>query len=375
MRHLPILFLSPLYLGLLFAAPLAAQASDTILRKDGARLRGLEITEFGFATVKTKKGETASEIPGHMVVGVQWGGMPDAFGAAKAALEHGDFNGAVQLFGEAANQATRPLVKTDCEFFQIKAAVAAIGTDKGAAATAASRAAAWVASNGSHWRVPEALLLAGRAQRLAGNGAEAATTLRTLDERSTTDGFGAVWGARAKYELALALLADNKGGDARAAFQATGSAVDNALATASADAAELRNLKVLAKIGEGETFLVEKQYARAESFFHELEANKEPGIAGAAYAGEGEAIFLPAVESKNAAGLRRAQLAFAAASVHDALSSEASAKANYYLGRCLLELGPDRETDSRARANAYFQLVVNSYPSSRWAGLAKAAIQ
>ena len=53
-------------------------------------------------------------------------------------------------------------------------------------------------------------------------------------------------------------------------------------------------------------------------------------------------------------------------------SDEASAKANYYLGRCLLELGPERENDTwKQRANSYFQIVVNSYPTSRFAALAK----
>jgi TolA-binding protein len=58
----------------------------------------------------------------------------------------------------------------------------------------------------------------------------------------------------------------------------------------------------------------------------------------------------------------------------DSTNGEASAKANYYLGRCLLELGQDKEGDSfKQRAQAYFEIVYSSYSTTRWAGLAKTA--
>jgi len=197
-------------------------------------------------------------------------------------------------------------------------------------------------------------------------------TLKELDDRATRDGFGPVWSARAKYELAQTLAGDAKASEARTAFQSTSSSADAALATPSADDAELRALKVMAKVGEGETFLGEKQFAKAETFFKTLGGSGQPELVAAGRAGEGEAIFLAAVESKNADGLRRAQIALATASVLDALSGEASAKANYYLGRCLLALGIDREGDTfKARANAYFQIVATNYPTSKWAAAAK----
>ena len=70
--------------------------------------------------------------------------------------------------------------------------------------------------------------------------------------------------------------------------------------------------------------------------------------------------------------VRRAQIVLAKASVLDSQSGEASAKANFYLGRCLTVLGQDHEGDTwKERANAYFQIVVANYPSSRWAAEAK----
>lgn len=369
------LVVAVLLLPVLAGSPLLAQG-DIVLRKDGAKQRGVEVTEFKHTGLKATKGSDTIEIPGHMVLSVLWGDLPEAFISARSAMEKGEFDTAVQMFGEAASKAVRPLVKTDCEFFQIKAAVSAIGSDTGAAATASERAKTWLSSNADHWRVPEALLLSGRAQRLANKGDDAAVTLRELDERAVRDGFGAVWSARAKYELALTLMSNNKASEARTTFQSANSAADNALMNASPDDAELRSIKILARIGEGETFLSQKDYRRAESFFQAMCNSKEPGLGAAAWAGKGQAIFFGAVDSKSPEELRRAQFALAKASVLDSTASEASAKANYFLGRCQLELGPDREGDSfKARAQAYFQIVVDNYGESKWAIEAKASLQ
>lgn len=354
----------------------AAKGADAVVKRDGSRVRGIDITEFAVTGIKATKGKDTIEIPSHQILAVEWGELPDAFVSARAALERGDFGNAAQLFGEAERQATRPLLKADALFFQTKAAVAAVGTDKGAAATAASRAKSWLETNGNHWRIPEAMLLTGRAQRLAGAHADAGATLRDLDERASRDGFGAVWGARAKFELAMSLLDANKAAEARTAFQSASSAADGAIAGAasgsSGDAAELRMLKTLAKVGEGETFIGEKQWAKAESFFNGLTRSDQMELAAAGRAGEGEAIYHAAVERKSMEDLRRAQVALATAAVLDSLSSEASAKANFYLAKCLLALGSEREGDNfKARAHAYYQIVATHYQSSRWAAMAR----
>jgi hypothetical protein len=247
-----------------------------------------------------------------------------------------------------------------------------VGADKAAAATAAEHAKKWLGENANHWRTPEAMLLAGRAERLAGTGAAAAATLRELDDKVSRDGLGVIWGARAKAELAMTLMADGKAAEARTSFQSASTAADAALNTPSADDAELKALKTLARVGEGETFLIEKDFAKAESFFRGLIGSNQPELVAAGHAGEGEAIFLNAMANNRPDDLRRAQLSLANASVLDSQGGEGSAKANYYLGRCLLALGQDREGDTfKQRANAYFDLVMTAYPTTRWAGLAK----
>lgn len=361
---LPVAFLLP--------SASAQKINDAILKKDGSRVRGVEITEFLLSGVRGTRGSDPFEVPAHQIVDIEWSDLPEEFLSARAAMGRGDFQTATQLFGAVTSN--RALVKTDAEFFKIKCAVAAIGNDKAAAATAAEHASSWLSTNVNHWRTPEALLLAGRAQRLAGTAGTAAATLKTLDERAITDGFGSVWSARAKYELALTLLADGKASEARTQFKSAGTTAANALTTAKGNKSELQSIKTESRVGEGETYLLEKDFKKAESFFRQLASSPDKSLKAAGHAGEGQAIFLSAVDSGAANDLRRAQLALATASVHDASAGEASAKANYYLGKCLLALGPDKEGDSfKQRANAYFKIVFTNYPSSQWAGKARTA--
>ncbi|MFM1873699.1 MAG: hypothetical protein RL398_3121 [Planctomycetota bacterium] len=356
------------------AAPALQAQGDVVVKKDGARVRGVEITEFALTGLKGKRGNDAVEVPAHQILEVQWSDLPDAFVSARAAMERGDFANAVQLFGEAANNAKRDLVKIDSQFFQIKAAVAAIGADQNAARNAADRAKSWIDANGAHWRTPEALLLTGRAQRLAGATDEAAATLSSLDDRTTKEGFAPIWGVRAKIELAQTLLDGGKSSDARRAFQGATSAADNALLSPSGDNAELQRIKLAAKVGEGETYIGEKDYSKAESYFASMKRADQASLVAAGHAGEGEAILLNAMQSGNLDDVRRAQLALATAAVLDT-AGEVAAKANFYLGKCLLTLGQEREGDTfKARAQAYFQTVASFYADTRWAGLARAEL-
>ncbi|MCK5940375.1 MAG: hypothetical protein KAI24_00285 [Planctomycetes bacterium] len=371
MRILPLL----LPVALLLPASVTAQKiNDVVIKKDGARVRGLEITDFLLSGVRGKRGSDDFELPAHLVKDIEWSDPPEEFVAGKGAMNRGDFAAAAQFFG--AVQSDRPLVKADAEFFKIKSAIAGIGNDKAAATTAASHMKDWVAANVNHWRTPEALLLQGRAERLAGTAGAATTTLKELDDRAVRDGFGTVWSARAKYELALTLVADGKASEARTQFKSASTAAETALATTKTDKPELEKLKTLARVGEGETYLIDKDYDRAESFFKSLANSESAALRAAAAAGQGEAIFLSAQPGNDADALRRAQLALARASVLDSVGGEASAKANYYLGRCLLALGPEKEGDSfKQRAQQYFEIVYTSYPATRWAGLAKAESQ
>jgi hypothetical protein len=353
----------------------AQDASDVVLRKDGKSIRGAEVTAFTLKGVAYQRGGETGEVPSYLVLDIEWGNAPEVFVTARAALDRGDYANAQQLFGEAASKAERAVLKAEARFLQGKAGVGAAGTDASAAAAAAGGLRAWLTEFSDHGRVPEAMLLLGRALRLGGLGADAEAALKDLDNRAGGEGWGAVWSARAKYELALAQLGQDKALDARSSFQSAGAAATAALATPSADTAELQAIKVNARTGEGETFVRERNFPRALEYYRAMATGSDATLRAAGRAGEGEATYLAAGEGKAPDELRKAQLALAEASVLDLANGEASAKANYYLGLCLLGLGPAREGDTyKARAMAYFQIVARYYPTSRWAAAARAEL-
>jgi hypothetical protein len=133
-------------------------------------------------------------------------------------------------------------------------------------------------------------------------------------------------------------------------------------------------------VGEGQTFLREKNYTEAVRFFRGLGTTTPPSantaVLAAAKAGEGEALFLQAEESRDTAILRRAQIALAESNLLDTEAGDTSAKSAYYMARTILALGTDGESESfRARANGYFQIVVDNYPGSTWSALAREALE
>jgi len=364
---------SALLFAVLLALPVAAQkVNDNVVKSDGSRLRGVEVTSLTLAGAKFTKGKDAQELPFHMVSAIEWSSPPDAFVSAMGAMDRGEYANAAQLFGEAGSKTERAVLKAEARFLQCKAAVSAAGGDASSASAAADALSALLAEVPDHWRTPEALLLLGRSRRIAGKPADAEQSLKDLDDRSVREGWGQVWGARAKLELALTLLDANRADDARNAFQAAASTADSALSNPGADEAELKAIRTSARVGEGETYVNAKDYLRAIEFFRSLASgNATPELVAAAKAGEGQALFLQAGEA-NPAQLRQAQMALAQASILDSGSGESAAKANFYLGLCMLALGMEKEGDTfKARARNYFQIVAKSYPATRWAVLAR----
>ena len=122
MRILPLLL--PVALLLPATTATAQKINDVVLKKDGARVRGVEITDFLLSGVRGKRGSDDFELPAHLVKDIEWSDLPEEFLAGKGAMGRGDFAAAAQFFG--AVQSDRPLVKTDAEFFKVKAAIADI---------------------------------------------------------------------------------------------------------------------------------------------------------------------------------------------------------------------------------------------------------
>lgn len=366
-------------LTLLIAVPLCAQGSDTLIRKDGRRDRGIEITSMTVSDVTFRKGSEQFTVPSHLVASVEWAEPPDEFALAAAQIARGEFANAAELYAEAANKTSRALLQVESRFLAAEALVQAALLDASKAADASATLQQLLQENPDAYQVPNAKLNLGRALRLGGEAAEAERVLRQMEDEAMAGNWSVVWNVRAKYERAQAQLDQGKAPDARSTFRSAAAAADSAIATGSEDP-DLREIKMQSLVGEGETFLREKNYTEAVRFFRGLGTttplSANTAVLAAAKAGEGEALFLQAEETRDTAILRRAQIALAESNLLDTEAGDTSAKSAYYMARTILALGTDGESESfRARANGYFQIVVDNYPGSTWSALAREALE
>jgi tetratricopeptide (TPR) repeat protein len=298
-----------------------------------------------------------------VVADVEWGHPPETLQRGLAALQRGDARTAVQVLGYV--QSLQPLVVADAAFHQVRAAVAAIGGDQDAAATAARHAHAWLEAHRDHFRTGAACLLAARAERLAGFHAAATSTLRRLlpaDGRTTT---APALAAEAAFELGLCTLAAGDPAAARRHFQDAGQR---------AARSGLSALAMAASAAAGETLAAEGQTEAATTYFRELTRHDDAAARATGHAGLGALAYTAAGPAGDPALLRAAQIELARALVLDPHDDDASAKAELHQGLCLLRLDGATDGDGRRRAFACCQRVLDRHPSSRWAAAARAAM-
>ncbi len=359
-------FTAMVFAATVLSTSLFAQSSikDIIVTTAGRAHRGVEIVEMTSKTIKFKKGSAENELQSKSLARITWHEPPESYGLALAAMRQGKFSDAANFYSEAADKTERAPLKQDAQFHSADALLRAAGGDKAAAGTAVSALEAFLSANPESFYTANAMLLLGRARRIAGQGAAAETVLKELSQKVLSSNWKTIWDARAKLELAKAQISQQKTDDARSSYRAAASA-----AKSGASSAELTALKAEAVVGEGETYIAKQQYDQALSYFSKLARNeKDSAIKAAAMAGEGEALFLKAKKSGKKDSLRRAQLALAAANLEDTQSGSTTAKALYYSGKVILALGKDRESsDFKVRAMAYFKTVVKFYPNSSWA--------
>lgn len=367
----------------LFAASLAALAcsvgalraqdaiKDNIVTTSGKRIRGVEVTEASSTTVKYKLRNEESELPTASLSSIEWSMTPESYRLAKAAADRGQFANAANLYSEAASKAERDVVKLDANFLAAQALVRSAGSDAQRAGEAVSALESFLSEASDSFRGAEATLELGQAQLLAGQAAAAEQTMSKLSNLVISQGLDPLWDVRAKFAIAKAQLAQSKLADARTAFRRAKSAADNLVATSETPNPAAMALVAESVVGEGETFVAEKKFGDALTYFERFTKDKNPNIAAAAKAGLGEALFLQAEETGDAKGLRRAQIVLAEANLDDPLAGPTTAKALYYGGKVIMALGADRESsDFAARAQSYFKAVVQQHAGTRWAALA-----
>ena len=374
-------------LGLLLtlaAGALPAQAGavkDTLVKRTGERLRNVEILELSSDNVKYRRAGTESTLLATLVSHVEWSDPPEAYSLARGALNRGDTEAAANLFMEGANKATegkRAALAAECQFLAGRVLALSMGQDTGRASAAKAALTAYLEAHAKGFNTPEARLLIARSQRVGGDNAGAEASLKALTDQAAQQGLGLIWDARAKLERAQLALAQNNPTAARSEFQGVRSAVDAAMSNATgSDAAELGNLRTLAVVSEGEAYFRDNKVAEAKKYFAQLATSStDEALRAAALAGEAQAIVLQAVDKVDVKALREAQIKLAQATLGDTANSETTAKAMFFQAKILLALGPVAETDTfKRRARDYLESVARYYPSSTWAGEARAELQ
>lgn len=343
-------------------------AQDVLVLQDGRRIRGATITGMTSSTISYERAGAKFDLPANSLAEVQWGNAPESFLVGRAAINNGRFQEAATAFDEAAQAAANAPLKTEAAFQAAVALARAAGTNQQKASEAADRLNAWIATNPDGYRLPDAMLALGNAQLAAGDAAKAGATFQKLSSEAISRGWAAVWGPRAKFAHARALLAQGNLNEARAAFTSAQSSARAASGGEDPDP-EMLALEAQASVGIGETTIKEGRLDEALNYFRDLARTAtNEAVKAAARAGAGEALYLKAKGSGDVNALREAQIALAEANLLDTTAGEATAKALYYSGLVLLELGPEHEASNfRERALEYFQTVVKHYPKTSWA--------
>lgn len=365
--------IAPLAACTLFAtANLAAQGKDSILLNDGSRQQNLLIQSVTTTEMVGTDAGGELKLPFRDLRAVTFGDAPAQFALATSAERRGDFALAATLFEEALAAAGRDVQKAEYEFLALRAKAQGAETTPNEAAEVADGLAAWVAANSDFYRVPEAMLWQGRVLIAADAGEQAATVLGQLDQQAADGGWPSIWRARAKLRQGFAQLKTGDGPTSRTTFRSSLSLAQSI--TDSNLRNEVQDLITQATLAVGESMIAEDDLDTAKEFFERGGSNESLGLTAARQAGLGQVLFLQAGKTNDVATMRAAEMALATAITSDPAGGEISAKSLYFMGKLLLLLGDERENNVRERARGYFESITRHYGTTRWAALAREAL-
>lgn len=356
-------------LALLLAAGTRAQDSVIVLNRERKPTPqpGVVVSET-LAGVKVRNGDRERSFDSRDVQSIAYGPGSPAFELAEQALAAGDFVNAESLFARAAQDAEPPWVAAHA--LLRKAASAA---RRGSTRLPQARADVeeFLRRFPEHRLLPEALLdKAGYASE-AGAAAEAEAALAQVHELARDGRVTPDWSVRAHLALADQRLDAGDGQAAAASYAAAGKAAADGSRQV-ADRADLQavlaTLSLAARTGSASCLLLAGDVAGARRDYTRLAADGQgdPTVEAAAANGLAEC------DLREPGRLKDAQLAFARVAVTAVRAPGERARALYFLGQCAVQLGEQaREPDGRQKAAAYYQDVIDRYPDTRWARLAR----
>ncbi|MGE0708887.1 MAG: tetratricopeptide repeat protein [Planctomycetota bacterium] len=247
----------------------------TLILERGREIAEVEIREFKFDKLKyrTKGSRRDDDIKGEKVVEVRLLDPPPLFASGVSRVRAGLYKRAVESFDKTLDQ-----VEGDDDWVWFYATYWR-GQAKllaGDAAGAATDFQAVVDKDKEHFLVPDALYGLGQAFTASKDSGKAQAAFEKLAE-----GFGSLWGCKAKLGLGDTLL-ESDPEKARAAYNLAG-------ARAGSD----KDLRRAAEVGEGKCMIARKQWDQAADKFERIitEPGLAPEVAAMAWVGKGDCRY------------------------------------------------------------------------------------
>ena len=326
--------------ALLGALALSGPAgADTIIRVGDRTLNDVRVTTEKFAEV-TYEGKRGKEtIDGKRIADIIHDDAPRSYRAGDGQRKGGQYAKAVESYQKALEEGKKPWVKA-WRRFQIAECLRLGGKPKEAIAAYKK-----CTSDTEHLLYPRALVGLGIAHGDAEEWADAVSTLKKV-----SDGRYGLWKARADYALGQVYIGKKSMTDARRAFARVQNQNDDP------------TMRQAGVVGEGETYLAEKNFSRAISFFERIISNRNlpPEVAAGAWAGIGDSELALSEERKDKAAEMRALLAYLQVVVQYSGTPGAYPKALYMAAKIYEKAGLKaqaatlrRELKSRAPSSSY----------------------
>jgi len=342
-----------------------AQANDQVFwinARGDVRIDSGTITENTLRETVLTMGDDEQSRASDLVVRVVFGNISPAFADGQAYMARGEFENAAAKFRLAAGDAdTRPVGRAHARWMAANTLMERGKTDPAAFGEAQAEFETFLSEYPENRKVPQARMLLGRAQHLAGDVAAAGETYSALfaegGSGTPTTGYPLVLCYEAGLAAAEAALAQGDGEAARALYGSIESSLPTILSGLEAGdpaVGELEAVQSAARLGEGFVLLASDQANQAVTFFRTQVQNApadEPALRFGAQLGLGEAL-LASDEP------REAQLALAQVSSLDFTSRDRVARALIGLAEAALAL-PD--ANARTQAKTWVDTVLEGY--------------
>lgn len=271
------------------ALPAAAQ-EDRIIMIGGRSEANVRMEDESFAEIKYRANGRTRSTQGGKVLEIIHGDGPAEYRAGDGQRKGAQYNKAIRSYQKALKaKGNKPWVKLYANFY-IGECFRLSGKPQQALSYYKK-----VTPQTKHFLYPQAMIGLGLAQGEAGNFSQAISTLKTI-----ADGRYGAWLPRANYALGQVNMEKGDMNAARRFFVRVQDQRDDA------------SMRMAGYVGQGQTYLKEKDFNRAVDFFERIlrGRNVTAQVAAVAWAGIGDCEFERAKKNSDQGGYKKALIAY-----------------------------------------------------------------